>query len=45
MKSELNKDFVKKNLVPFNKYGKIMPDQWAEFVRQKTTPKAISNEG
>ena len=40
-KSELNKEFVKKNLVPFNKYGKITPDQWAEFVRQKTTPEAI----
>ena len=32
---------MKKNLVPYNKYGKITPDQWAEFVRQKTTPEAI----
>ena len=40
-KSELNKEFVKKNLVPFNKYGKITPEQWAEFVSQKTTPDAI----
>ena len=40
-KSELNKEFVKKKLVPYSKYGKITPEQWAEFIRQKTTPEAI----
>lgn len=37
---ELNTNFVKKNLTPFNEYGRITPTQWKEFVRQKTSETA-----
>jgi hypothetical protein len=44
-KSELNTNYVKKDLVP-KQMGKILKAQWKEFVQQKTDPKAlaISNE-
>jgi hypothetical protein len=40
-KTEMNRDFVKKNKVPLpKKMGKITQAQWEEFVRQKTELKA-----
>jgi hypothetical protein len=44
-KSELNRKYVKKGLMPKH-MGKIIEAQWKEFVQQKTNPKslAISNE-
>jgi hypothetical protein len=44
-KSKMNKNYVKKGLVP-KRIGKITEAQWKEFVQQKTDPKslAISNE-
>ena len=35
-KSELNTKYVQKGLTPFADYGDITPQQWEEFVRQKT---------
>jgi hypothetical protein len=44
-KSELNRKYVKKGLMPKH-MGKIIEAQWKEFIQQKTDPKAlaISNE-
>jgi hypothetical protein len=44
-KSELNRKYVKKGLLPKH-MGKITEAQWKEFIQQKTDPKAltISNE-
>jgi hypothetical protein len=44
-KSELNRKYVKKGLMPKH-MGKTIEAQWKEFVQQKTNPKslAISNE-
>jgi hypothetical protein len=44
-KSELNRKYVKKGLMPKH-MGKITEAQWEELVQQKTDPKAlaISNE-
>jgi hypothetical protein len=40
-KSEMNRNYVKKGLVP--KYmGKIIEAQWKEFVQQKTNPEALA---
>ena len=39
-KSMLNCNFVKKGLVPFEKYGNISKDDWNLFVEQKTSAEA-----
>ncbi|KAJ1255945.1 hypothetical protein BS78_K131700, partial [Paspalum vaginatum] len=37
----LNDKYVKNNLTPFDKFGRITQAQWDKFVRQKTTEEAI----
>ena len=41
-KSNLNKNYIQKGLTPFNEFGHITPNQWADFVAQKTSPKALA---
>jgi hypothetical protein len=41
-KSEMNRNYVKKGLVPKH-MGKIIEAQWKEFVQQKTNPKALAS--
>ena len=35
---DLNKNYIQKELTPFNKFGHITPSQWANLVAQKTSP-------
>ena len=41
-KSNLNNNYIQKGLTPFNEFGHITPNQWADFVAQKTSPKALA---
>ena len=40
-RANLNKDYVKKGLTPFNDFGFITPDDWNTFVNQRTSKKAL----
>ncbi|KAJ1256407.1 hypothetical protein BS78_K035500 [Paspalum vaginatum] len=40
LKTYLNNKYVKNNLTPFEKYGKITQAQWDEIMRQKTIDEA-----
>ncbi|KAJ1277627.1 hypothetical protein BS78_04G018000 [Paspalum vaginatum] len=41
-KTDLNASFVKTGRSPLTEFGRITPAQWDKFVRQRTTPKAIT---